>query len=59
MNKLFTYVHKKISSVILRLMDEVMDRRICGRSLVRYVPSVYRDDAAFRIVPILQFNCAQ
>ena len=45
MNKLFTYVHKKISSVILRLMDETADRHICGQSLVKYVKSVYRDDA--------------
>lgn len=45
MNKLFTYVHKKISSVILRLMDEAADRHICGQSLVKYVKSVYRDDA--------------
>jgi SAM-dependent methyltransferase len=45
MNKLFNRIHRKICSVILRLMDEATDRRICGQSLVKYVKSVYRDDA--------------
>ena len=45
MNKLFNHIHRKISGVILRLMDEVIDRRICGRSLSKYVKSVWRDDA--------------
>ena len=45
MNKLFKRVYRKISSVILGLMDEATDRRICGQSLVKYVKSVYRDDA--------------
>ena len=44
-NRLFNRVHTKISSVILRLKDEAIDRRICGQSLVKYVESVYRDDA--------------
>ena len=26
-------------------MDGIIDQRICGQSLVKYVPSVYRDDA--------------
>ena len=46
MNKLFKHLHSKISGVILRLMDEATDRRICGQSLVKYVKSVYRDDAS-------------
>ena len=45
MNKPFKRIHRKISSVILRLMDESTDRRVCGQSLVKYVESVYRDDA--------------
>lgn len=31
---------------ILRLADRAADRRICGRSLVKYEPSIDRDDAA-------------
>ena len=45
MNKAFRRIHGAISRRILRRMDDVMDRRICGQSLVKYVPSVYRDDA--------------
>ncbi len=45
MNKLFNRLYAKISSFILSLMDEATDRRICGQSLVKYVKSVYRDDA--------------
>ena len=45
MNKAFRRIHGAISTRILRRMDDVMDRRICGQSLVKYVPSVYRDDA--------------
>ena len=45
MNKLFDRAHRKISSVLLRLTDEAIDRRICGQSLVKYVKSVWRDDA--------------
>ncbi|MBO4473580.1 MAG: class I SAM-dependent methyltransferase [Clostridiales bacterium] len=45
MKKLFYRIYSRISSVILRLMDEASDRRICGQSLVKYVKSVYRDDA--------------
>lgn len=45
MNKTVSRIHLKLSSVALRLMDEAADRLICGRSLVKYVKSVYRDDA--------------
>lgn len=45
MNKVFRRVHGAVSSRLLRLMDGAIDRHICGLSLVKYVPSVYRDDA--------------
>ena len=45
MNKLLSRLHYKISWHILRRLDESADRRICGQSIAKYVPSVYRDDA--------------
>ncbi len=45
MDNVFGSIHVKASRRLLRVMDEIMDRRICSRSLVKYVPSVYRDDA--------------
>ena len=45
MSKLIHRIHKKASSVVLRIMDEAADKRVCGQSLVKYVDSVYRDDA--------------
>jgi len=45
MNKVFKQAHIAISIRLLRLVDGIIDRRICGQSLVKYVPSVYRDDA--------------
>ena len=36
MSKLFNRVYSKISGVILRLMDEAIDRRICGQSLQKF-----------------------
>ena len=45
MNKVFVRVHGAVSCRLLRLMDDIVDRRVCGQSLVKYVPSVYRDDA--------------
>ena len=45
MNSLFKRVHGAVSSRLLRLMDDMVDRRICGQSLVKYAPSVFRDDA--------------
>ena len=46
MNKLFSRIYNKISNIILRMIDEWNDHRICGQSLVKYVTSVYRDDAS-------------
>ena len=37
-------MYYKISSSILHLIDACIDYRICGQSLVKYVPSVFRDD---------------
>ena len=45
MNKFFKRVHSTASIRFLHLMDGLIDRRICGQSLVKYVPSVFRDDA--------------
>ena len=45
MNKLLHRIHKIISRIILNKMDQAIDMRICGQSLVKYVKSVYRDDA--------------
>ena len=45
MNKFFKRVHSTASIRFLRLRDGLIDRRICGQSLVKYVPSVFRDDA--------------
>ena len=44
MKKLFSRVYNKISRMSLHAMDSCMDYWICGQSLVKYVPSVYRDD---------------
>ena len=42
---IFQRIIIKIDSSILRIMDEAPDKKICGQSLVKYVQSVYRDDA--------------
>ena len=44
MNKLINRIYNKASSIILNKIDRFIDYRVCGRSLVKYVPSVYRDD---------------
>lgn len=44
MNKIFSRIYTGVSGKILRTIDRCIDIRICGQSLVRYVPSVYRDD---------------
>ncbi|MDY6340614.1 MAG: class I SAM-dependent methyltransferase [Saccharofermentans sp.] len=44
-NNIFQRVYNKIHSTILNQMDEASDKKICGQSLVKYVKSVYRDDA--------------
>jgi SAM-dependent methyltransferase len=46
MNKMFSRIYTAVSGKILRMIDRCIDIRICGQSLVRYVPSVYRDDAS-------------
>ena len=33
-----------VCSRLLNKADSLIDRRICGQSLVRYVPSIFRDD---------------
>ena len=45
MNKFLKRVYISLSRRLLWLIDGIIDWRICGRSLVKYVPSVYRDDA--------------
>lgn len=44
MNKFFKRVDHAISSRLLNLEDGLADLRICGRSLVKSVPSIFRDD---------------
>ena len=46
MNKLLKKVDRALSSRVLNILDGCVDRRICGRSLVKYVPSTDRDDQA-------------
>ena len=45
MEKGFDRIYGAISRRLLRTVDGIIDQRICGQSLVKYVPSVYRDDA--------------
>ena len=45
MNTTFGRIHAAVSRRLLCAMDAIIDRRVCGQSLVKYVPSVYRDDA--------------
>ena len=35
---------RAVNNRILRAIDNYYDQKICGQSLVKYVPSVYRDD---------------
>lgn len=44
MKKFFKRVYITFSGRLLRTMDSIIDRQICSQSLVKYVPSVYRDD---------------
>ena len=44
MNKLIRRMDNAISSRVLNLADSIIDKRICGQSLVPYVPSIDRDD---------------
>ena len=44
MNKLIRRIDHAISSRLLNLEDSIIDKRVCGQSLVEYVPSIDRDD---------------
>lgn len=44
MNKWIDKIEYKVSNRLLYQADEVIDQRICGVSLVPYVPSIFRDD---------------
>lgn len=44
MNKLIRKVDQAISSRLLNIEDGLIDLRICRRSLVKSVPSIFRDD---------------
>ena len=44
MKKLICRIDNAISSHFWKIADSYTDRRICGRSLVKYVPSIFRDD---------------
>ena len=46
MNKFIRRIDRAVSTHLLNTMDAIIDRRICGQSLVPYVPSIYRDDKA-------------
>lgn len=42
-NSLYYKIITKIQSRILDIYDYYLDRKICGKSLVKYVPSLYRE----------------
>ena len=47
MNRVFRFINRIDNAFcwrFLNYMDATIDRRICGQSLVKYVPSIYRDD---------------
>ena len=47
MNKVSKFINRADNAICARLqnfIDAAIDRRICGQSLVKYVPSLYRDD---------------
>ena len=46
MRKKLSDFYTRVCLRLLRLVDGLIDRRICGQRLVQYVPSVYRDDKA-------------
>ena len=45
MNKILSKIYTTISIRTFWVVDRLNDYRICGQSLTRYVPSIYRDDA--------------
>ena len=44
MKRFLNKVEVYISQRLLRIEDGLIDRRVCGRSLVKSVPSIFRDD---------------
>ncbi len=44
MNKLIRRIDNAVCSRVLNMADSCVDQRICGQSLVKYVPSIFRDD---------------
>ena len=44
MKKIVSKITGAVGNRIMNLADAVIDRKICGRSLVKYVPSIYRDN---------------
>ena len=44
MKKLLWKIENAVCSRLLNAMDSAIDKRICGESLVEYVPSIFRDD---------------
>ena len=44
MSSIIKKMDNVFSARLLNLMDKTIDRRICGKSLVKYVPSIFRDD---------------
>ena len=45
MNTILSKIYTTISIRAFWIIDRLNDYRICGQSLTRYVPSIYRDDA--------------
>ena len=45
MNRFFTRIDNGVSHRLLNGMDAIINLRICGESLVEYVPSIDRNDA--------------
>ena len=44
MKKFIQKIDNVVCSRLLNTVDSRIDKRICGQSLVKYVPSIYRDD---------------
>ena len=44
MNRFIRRIDNAVCSRLLNMADSRMDKRICGQSLVKYVPSIFRDD---------------
>lgn len=44
MNRFIRRIDNAVCSLLLNMADSRMDQRICGQSLVKYVPSLFRDD---------------